>query len=175
MKRFLSLLIVLFVINAVTYAQSLKKYTIGQSGCNVYMFCNPGEFDRSYSEDSSIVYTGECKTTDPLTYGVICVQLKEPLSSLQDAEDLLVAYLDFLKKSFDISIAAGYGKGNMLNSDPSTRGVVDYWKGKDGAEWKIKGWSNGKAMGILYVFAPGKLNETQKVNAFLDGFRFPAN
>jgi hypothetical protein len=174
MKRPLSLFIAVFIITTTSFAQSLKKYAIGQSGCNVYMFCDPGQFQRSYSDDSSVVYTGECNTSDALTYGVICVQLKEAVSDITVAEELMVSYLDYLKKAFDITLAAGYGKGNLLNDDNNTRGIVDYWTDKTGRDWKVKAWTNGMFMCVLYVYASGKLEDTQKINVFLNSFRFPA-
>jgi len=172
MKSF-CLFLAAFIVLPHSYSQSLKKYTINTSGCSVYLFCDPGNFERTYSEDSSIVYTGECKTADSLTYGIICVQLKEPVEKIQPAEDLVVYYLDYLKKTFDIVSAVGYGKGNMLNSNTNTRGVIDYWKDKSGDEWKVKAWTNGKFIAVLYVYASGTLNETEKINVFLNSFRFP--
>ena len=81
--------------------------------------------------------------------------------------------LEFLKKTFDIVSAAGYGKGHRLQGKENTRGIIDCWKDKEGYGWKIKAWTEGKFIGVLYVYAKGSLNETSKVNVFLDGFRLP--
>ncbi len=154
-------------------AQGMKKLDIGNSGCKTYFFCDPGIFALSYSEDSSKVYTGECKANDSLTYGIICVKLTQPVKAGQEGEDLLISYLDYLKTAFTISSAVGYGKGHTLTGNNDARGVIDYWKDKDDDEWKIKGWTDGKFIAVLYVYANGKLEETGKVNIFLNGFRFP--
>ena len=156
-----------------SFAQSLKKYPIGDSGCSAYFFCAPSKFDLSFSDDSSKVYTGDCWSADSLTYGVICVKLKDKVEDIQQAEDLTIGYLDFLKKNFEVSTAAGYGKGHRLEGKENTRGIIDYWKDKTGDEWKIKAWTDGKFIGVLYVYAKGLLKETSKVNVFLDSFRLP--
>ena len=51
---------------------------------------------------------------DSVSYGIICVKLLNPLADLTMAEDLLIAYSDYLKSSFSITKAIGYGKGHRL-------------------------------------------------------------
>ena len=136
------------------------------------MFCNAGDFDKTYSEDSSIVYTGECKA-DSLNYGIICVKLKEQVSDSKDAEDLMIGYLDYLKTSFKIKSSAGYGKGHTMEKKPDAKGVIDYWTDETGDEWKVKAWTDEKFIGVLYVYANGKLEYAPKQDVFLNGFRFP--
>jgi hypothetical protein len=150
-------------------AQSLKKYPIAETGASVYMFCEP-KFKLSFSPDSSGVYTADCEKDD-VTYSIIYIRLLSPPETLNQAEALLIAYMDFLKTEFDIVSAAGYGKGHRLNNDDNTRGIVDYWKHKDGEDWKVKGWTDGKRIAVLYGYSKKELPEP-KLNVFLDGFRF---
>ncbi len=160
----------LLLINCTAFSQSLKKYPVGKSGCSYYNYCD-AKFDISKSTDSSDIYTGECVNPD-VTYGIICVKLLNPVADLQMAEDLLIAYIDFLKQSFEVTSAAGFGKGHRLNGNENTRGIIDYWKDKDNNNWKVKGWTDGKYIGVLYAYTSKALSE-QKVNVFLDGFRLP--
>lgn len=153
-------------------SQSLKKIPVSNSGCSIYTYCDI-KFEESKSRDSSIVYAGEC-TRDSIAYGVICVQLITPPENLQMAEDLLMAYLDFLKESFEIIQSAGYGKGHRLTNNENTRGLLDYWKDKEKNNWKVKGWTDGKFIAVLYVYSLKTLPEP-KVNLFLDGFRLPGH
>ena len=169
MKKLTGSLLFMVLINC-SNAQSLKKYAIGNSGCSVYTFCNP-VFEETYSEDSSKIFTGECEK-DTVYYGVICVKLQTATSNLDVAEELVVSYLDFLKKNFEIASAAGYGKGNRLNSNENTRGVIDYWQDKKKNNWKVKGWTDGKFIGIVYVYTQLEVPES-KANVFLNSFRFP--
>ena len=168
----LSFVLVLFLTTTSLKAQSFKKYTIGNSGCAVYMFCNPGEFEMTYSEDSAAVYTGECKP-DSISYGLICVKLKETVAAGNIADDLLISYLDYLKTAFKIKSTAGYGKGHTMEKKPEVRGVIDYWTDESGDEWKVNAWTDGKFIAVLYVYATGKLNYEQKHNVYLNSFRFP--
>jgi len=151
-------------------AQSFKKVSIGNSGCFVYTYCD-FRFETEYSEDSSLVYVSEC-VKDGMNYGVICVKLLTPADDPDRAEETLISYLDYLKTSFKIQKAAGYGKGHRLANNEKTRGVLDYWEDSEKNNWKIKAWTNGKFIGVLYGYSAKELPEI-KLNVFLDGFRFP--
>jgi hypothetical protein len=148
-------------------AQTIKKYPIGSSGCSAYFFCDPGNFNESFSEDSSKVYTGECISGET-RYGLICVQLIQAVVNIDDAEGLLVNYLDYLKTAFKITSAMGYGKGHRLRNKENFHGIIDYWKDENQNNWKVKGWTDGKYIAVLYAFSPKELSE-EKANVFLDG------
>ncbi|NOT50666.1 MAG: hypothetical protein HOP10_05265 [Chitinophagaceae bacterium] len=154
-----------------SYSQSLKKVAISNSGCSLYAFCE-FKFEKEYSQDSSVVYTGEC-VKDEISYGIICVKLKEAADDLERAEESMINYLDYLKTSFGITKSAGYGRGHRLNDNEKTRGVIDYWEDGEKNNWKVKAWTDGKFIGVLYGYSLKELPE-QKLNVFLDSFRLPA-
>ena len=170
MKRFPLLIISIFCF-IVSNAQTLKKVPVGGSGCFVYTYCE-FKFEKEYSEDSSEIYVSEC-AKDDMTYGVICVKLKEAANDLDRAEESMINYLDYLKTSFGIEKAVGYGRGHHLNNNENTRGVLDYWEDAQKRNWKIKAWTDGKYIGVLYGYSAKELHE-QKLNVFLDSFRLPA-
>ncbi len=163
------MLCILFAGNV--YSQSLKKYPVSNSGCSAYFFCDPGTFQLEKSPDSSDVYTGEC-SKDSVSFGIICVKVKDKITDLQTSEDVLIQYLDYLKGSLKITSAAGYGKGHKLKNRDDIRGVIDYWVDGDAVNWKVKGWTNGKYIAVMYVYTKGNVPET-KANIFLDGLMFP--
>jgi hypothetical protein len=169
MKR-LFLLLIISISILYCNAQPLKKYTISNSGCSIYTLCDPGKFDEAYSDDSSKVYTSECKK-DEINYGVICVKLLNPASDFAVAENLMISYLDYLKVDFEITSATGYGKGHRLNNNENTRGIIDYWKDKENNNWKVKAWTDGKFIAVLYATSKKELPE--KADVFLNGLRFP--
>ncbi len=84
----------------------------------------------------------------------------------------MVSYLEYLKGSFNIIKAAGYGKGHRLNNNDNTRGILDYWEDKELDKWKIKAWTDGKYIGLMYVHSKKELPGS-KINIFLDSFRLP--
>lgn len=129
------------------------------------------KFEMAKSQDSSVVYTGEC-VNEGVTYGIICVKLLNPLTDLVAAEALLVSYADYLKDGFEITKASGYGRGHFLNNNENTRGIIDYWEDEKKNSWKIKAWTDGKIIGFLYVLSKKPLPEG-KVNVYLDSFRMP--
>jgi hypothetical protein len=162
-------LLILFVNSS--QSQGLRKYAISNSGCSLYMYCDPKKFDFDYSEDSSKVYTGECINGE-VNYGVICIKLLTPVDDLNKAEELMTSYLDFLKADFHVKDSAGYGRGHILNKNEKTKGIIDYWKDTEEQNWKIKAWTDGRYIGVLYAHSKKELPES-KVNVFLDGFRLP--
>lgn len=169
MKTTLLLLAMLFA--TIINAQSLKKYSISNSGCSLYSYCD-AIFTMELSDDSSKVYTGECANGE-VTYGVICVKLLTTYTDLTIAEDLLISYMDYLKTNFKITKAIGYGRGYRLNDNENTRGIMDYWEDADLDKWKVKAWTDGKFIGFMFAYSKKELPET-KVNVFLDSFRLPA-
>lgn len=164
-------LLLLFCIPALlSRSQTLKKITISSSGCSAYVFCDY-KFEKQFSEDSSEVYSGEC-VKDAVSYGIICVRLSQPANDPERAEESMISYLDYLKTSFGITKSAGYGRGHRLNNNESTRGVLDYWEDAEKNNWKVKAWTNGKFIAVLYGYSAKELVE-QKLNVFLESFRFP--
>ena len=168
MKSFFIVISIIFTSSV--SAQTLKKFPVSNSGVSYYNYCD-AKFKLDYSSDSSKVYTGECVSGD-ITYGIICVVLLNPVIDLTAAEDLMIAYADYLKATFSIQQSAGYGKGHRLNNNEKTRGILDYWTDKDNDKWKIKVWTDGKFIGFMYAYGSKELPE-QKVNVFLESIRFP--
>jgi hypothetical protein len=169
-RKWKLLVAVLLVGLAGANAQSLKKYPVGNSGCFYYGFCE-AKLNLSYSPDSSKLWTGGCGV-DALVYDLICVQLKERISDLPVAEDVLIQYLNFLKQQLGVKEAAGYGKGHRLQGSEETRGVIDYWKYDTGENVKVKGWIDGRFIAVMLVSSKGEI-PVNKSEVYLDGFRFP--
>jgi len=171
-KRFL--LIAFSISVLLLHAQSFKKVQIkdsqNDSGCSLYSWCD-FQFKTELSQDSSLVFESECNK-DGLNYGVIGIKLRGAIGDLDQAQETLIRYLDYLKTNFKITKSAGYGKGHRLNNNENTRGIIDYWEDNDKNNWKVKGWTNGKYIAVLYGYSAKELPESI-LNVYLDGFRFP--
>lgn len=152
-------------------AQDATKVAISNTGCTVQVFCFPGRFDSYDLEDGSTVYADDCEK-EGVTYGIYCVKLKKTISDLDAAEDTIKTYLDFLKLDYGIVKGKGYDKGHKLNKNDATRGVFDSWEDADKNKWKIRAWTNGSFICILYIFS-GKELPDKKSEIYLEGLRFP--
>ncbi len=149
------------------------KQPIENTGCYAY-FPSDAEmtFDLSYSPDSSKVYTGDFLSGD-FHYSIILVQLKDlVMENTEDKENMLVAYLDYLRESFSIVGSAGYGKGHTMESNPSAAGMIDYWQDDEGDLWMVKAWADGSTIAVMLIYGTIEYPSYSAAQLFLDGFRF---
>ncbi len=157
-------------------APRFAKYPVSGTGCSVYLPAPPEAFEKSLSEDGSEVYVGEVTHGDYF-FAVILVQFTaETAAGFETADDktaLVESYLDFLKGQFDVAEAAGYGRGHTLDGAPLAVGVIDFWKGRDGVEYAVKSWCDGKYLGVLALYGPKEYPHFNAQQVFLNGFRFP--
>lgn len=145
---------------------------IANTGCTVQVFCFPGRFDTYDLEDGSTVYADDCEK-EGIVYGIYCVKLKKELSLSGAAEDSAMAYLDFLKLDYGIVSAKGYEKGYRLRKNENTRGIADSWEDADKHKWKLRAWTNGRFICILYVHSEKEMSE-KRILPFLEGLQFPS-
>lgn len=163
------LLLCAFSLGAQTY--SMKKYDIGTTGCQVYLYAEPA-FEMTYAEDSSEVWTGEIEKEE-FFYSVICVRFHDNMQSdEQGLTDLLKSYLDFLQGQFGITGAAGYGAGQRLGERTDIYGVLDYWEDAESVQYNVMGWANNEYLAVLLVYGATEPDYTLS-NNFFQGMRFP--
>ena len=155
------------------------RTTVGTCGCSLY--APPGmTFEApTVSEDGSQVWTGEVRHggAEPgagWTFGAIVVKFKEPFTDTppEQLEELLTAYMDFLRTQLEITASAGVGKGHTHSENAAARGVIDYWKDKTGDDWAVKGWVDKERLAVLFVAGKGDFPYFTAQQMYLDGFRF---
>lgn len=153
---------------------SFRKYPVESTGCNVYLPVAPDAWTLEQSEDGSDVFTTS-QTLENLDFDVIAVQFGEPFEGLShdELESILISYLDFLKKAFEITESAGYGKGQQLPGNENAIGVLDYWKVAEGSQCKVKGWVTDTHLAVMMVTGVGNPSDESITDLFLNGFRFP--
>jgi hypothetical protein len=150
-------------------SKSLKKRTIGDTGCSVMLDANAAitytEFD-----NGDHLYMSSFNT-DSVTYGFVLMDLKNKLNNPEEAEYLLGDLMLDLKKASDIQHSFGLDRGLKHPVTECVSGIIDYWQDKDGIDWKIKGWTNGNCMAVMYV---KNINHAsvKKQDFFLDCIRF---
>lgn len=171
MKLRITLLPFLLLVSAViSFSQPLQKVMIGKTGVSISSYCKMN-FDMSRSPDSSIVYNGECMSSQ-VNYGVICVKLLNSRTNLDDATQLVGAYLDYLRKSFNITHADANQQHLRLNKDENTRGMSENWSDAENNIWVVRGWTNGKFLVVLYTNSR-KPVAASRIDPFLNGLSFP--
>jgi hypothetical protein len=165
--RFFFILFLTLSLNV--FSQPGKRSVIGRSGCSVLSTCD-FKYQFSKSQDSSLVYAGEC--VNEITYGVICVQLQNPPPDIETAETVVDRYLEHLRSSFNVVSASGYKKGLHLNNLASTRGITDNWVDEEKNNWKVQAWTNGKFILVLYGYSKKPIT-ADRLNAFFNSAKFP--
>lgn len=151
-----------------------QKFPFSNSGFEVYLPTAPEEVEEMQAEDGSQMWTVEVIHND-LTYAVIVAKFYEPLGD--DAVEqtaLLESYLGFLQTQLDIVDSAGFGRGHSLDSDPSVKGVIDYWLDSENFSWSVKGWVNSHYIAVMLLGGDGDRERNPNIEQlFLNGIRFP--
>lgn len=145
-------------------APRFRRYVICP-GCSSLLNSGSRTLHIRYTREGDKLYFNEY-AADGITYGLICVEMDDRLP-LDKAEKILVNYINRIRKPLDISVNASMDiedKNRHLT-------ITDYWQDKAGIDWKIKGYTNGKILSILYV--KNITDTTVKAHdLFLNGFRF---
>jgi hypothetical protein len=164
-------LIFLLTASLVLY-QSKKKFRktfIGNTNCSVF-FSAGAEFGFTKSDEGDELYFSE-HTEKNSTYGILCAQLNEMLP-LQEALEIMSTYLSSLQKPFSALYSTGAMISNEWEQEHCVK-LVDYWQDQEQQDWKVKGYTNGHIIAVLYVKNIGDL-EVEKQDSFLDSFSFAA-
>jgi hypothetical protein len=102
---------------------------------------------------------------------MICVDMNEQYS-LTEAGEMLRSYIDKLRGPLYILHNTGIHEDTDWNSETSTT-IVDYWQDCNKKDWKVKGYTNGKTLAVLYVKNIGNA-DVKRQDLFLDSFHFGA-
>lgn len=148
-----------------------QKYPVMESGTYIY-FPAEAVFEKSYSEDSSDVYTCEAEVGG-INYGAIIVKFAGELNDEpSDWEALLSLYMEYLASStFALTSQVDPGYGHTLESAPEAKGILMYGEDADVNQYAIKGWINKYVLAVLFVYSKEEMNINVQ-NLFLNGFRF---
>lgn len=141
-----------------------KRYLICP-GCSTLLNSGAKSLHVRYTRDGDKLLFNSY-TADGVTYGTICVQMRQRCN-LQRAERILVNFMNRVRKPMHIRFNTSMevdNQGNLLT-------ISDYWQDSEGIDWKVKGYTDGKVLSFLYV---KNINDTavKSHDAFLNGFRF---
>lgn len=158
-------LVFLLTASLVLYKSAKKPRTIiiGDTNCSL-LFSPEAEFDFTQTDDGDQLYFAEY-VDKKICYGVLCAQLSQPVS-LEEAQDVMVTYLNRLRQPFNALYNTGV---NFYPNAQACVTMIDYWQDENQLDWKVKGYTNGKTIAVLYV---KNINDiaVEKQDEFLDSF-----
>lgn len=142
-----------------------KRYYIGHTGCSTRHLS--GEFTTAFTTAGDKVFFNEVDEKD-VTYGFVCVQMKD-VSTMNEAYVILLQYLGNIQKPFGIIHDSTSEYFAVQNLGPMV--LEDYWQDENGKDWKVKAYTNGQILAVLYVknISKSKAKDEEK---FLNSFRF---
>ena len=148
-----------------TPPSKFRRYPIGHSGCSALFFPGANTLHVQYTSEGDKIYFND-HTVKGVTYGLIAVQMKE-VFTLREAEKILTHYVNRLRKPFLIE----FNLSMEIKSLRTSLELIDYWQDKEGRDWKIKGYTNGKTIAVLYVknLASGYIGDQE---SFLNSIKF---
>ena len=139
-----------------------KRTLIGIRGSSVE-FAEDVAFEHTRHEGDELYFAEHQEKL--ITYGVLVAHLQQELCQ-EDARTVLSSYLNRLRKPFKAQHNTG-----ITDCSASNINLVDYWQDEDCVDWKLKAYSDGKTMAVLYVKNIND-SEVEKQEAFLNSFRF---
>ena len=170
MKKYLMLLLLGFCVIGFAQTPRFAKYTVATTSMQIYLPTEP-KWEKSNSADGSEIYIYD-DVFGTINYNAIVVKLDPTLVNDQP-EILLEKYMVYLENSvFSLDQKAGFGKGHTLENQPKVKGILQMGKSKDGKEYKILGWTDGKYIAVLATSSLAEMNYNIQ-EMFLRGIRFP--
>lgn len=129
---------------------------------------NGHPFKKTRTRSGDELYCNEFKENG-VTYGVICVEMQHHYDKIE-AYEMLRTYMHKLKGPFYVFHSTGISDSQNWNQSNCCT-LEDYWQDAVGVDCKVKGYTNGSVLAVLYVRNITEA-DAAKVDLFLDSFHF---
>ena len=169
MKNLIFLLASTVAYNYSASAKKSRKFLTSKTEIPDFIFSNPGFINTAQSENGDIMHMGECNEND-VTYGLIRIQPKDNFENINDAATVLTSFMHRLQPAMNIKHS--FGLGSIDAGSQNTSCFADYWQDKDMIDWKVKGWTDGYALTVLYIRNIGNA-KVEKEEIFFNEFKIP--
>ncbi|MDB5196408.1 MAG: hypothetical protein JWP88_779 [Flaviaesturariibacter sp.] len=146
-----------------------KRIAVTSCGCTAELPSTPLT-QKLEDEKGNTVFIGHAKE-DSCTYGFATVELEHVIYDRAQAEQALFLFMEDMHPSFDIEYTTGLLHGYSHPHSDAVWGMTDYWQDADGIDWKVKGWTDGRILTVLYVKGIGSMS-LAKQDSFLNSFQF---
>jgi hypothetical protein len=167
MEKLLSFLAAAF--SSALETSTPSKITIGAPGCTLTVH-KPPTVHRIETIEGYPAYIGQSKIREA-TYGFATVVLPEMITDPEVYHHKLFTLLEDVYASFRIVYGTGLSYGYTHPGDEKIFGFTEYWQDKDGMDWKVKAWTNGQVMTVLYIRNIGQV-KLRDQDSYLDGISF---
>ena len=157
-----------FALRRLSGPRKIRNCFIGNTGCSALVFAGDNDFNYTVTRTGDDLFFHEYREKK-VSFGIICIRLNKEYN-LQSAEELLKIYINKLRKPFHIKHNTGLIKDDDWNQVSSST-LTDYWQDQKRMDWKVKGYTNGNYMAVLYVKNIGH-TDVNKQDLFLDSFHF---
>jgi hypothetical protein len=157
---------------AAAFSSALEKpgkITIGAPGCTLSVH-KPPRVHRIETQEGYPAYIGQSKIREA-SYGFATVILPEKITDPEVFHKKLYGLLEDVYSSFRIVYGTGLSYGYTHPGDESIFGFTEYWQDKEGLDWKVKAWTNGQVMTVLYIRNIGRV-KLKDQDSYLDGISF---
>lgn len=143
-----------------------RRYLIC-SGCSTLLNSAGRTLHIRYTKEGDKIYFNEY-ACDGISYGIICAEMKKTYTA-ERAEKILINFINRVRKPMHISV----NDAMEVEANDHYLTITDYWQDHAGIDWKIKGYTNGSVIALLYV---KNITDTNVKNhdAYLNGLRFSA-
>lgn len=157
----------LFLATSLVLRQAVPRFKryIVCPGCSTLLNTGSKKLHIRHTKEGDKLYFNDY-SSDGVTYGMICVEMSDQFT-LHQAEDILLHYISRVRRPLHIS----HNVSMDLAYENATITITDYWQDSAGTDWKVKGYTNGKVVAVLYV---KNISDAAVKNhdTYLDGFRF---
>ncbi len=142
---------------------ALKRYIIGDADCSSLLFDGLVHTHKTADGDRLHFYEQD---VHGVCYGFIVVKLNQP-QPIDTAGKMLVEYLAGVRKPWEIV----HGSEVDVDCYDAYSIATDYCQDAQGRDWKLRGYTNGSTLAVLYAKNIG-VAPVHEHDAFLNGFAF---
>jgi hypothetical protein len=146
--------------------RKFKNVTIGHTGCSALLLQHDNSIDSTVTESGDRLYFHEAEENG-VGYGMICVDMRTAVDQ-SEAMTMLEAYMDSLRGPFYVLHNTGVHAAANWNQ-ASVSSLTDYWQDSQGVDYKVKGYTNGRVLAILFVRNISQLDVSLQ-DQYLDSF-----
>jgi|GEM_PF-1443366 len=164
MENLILLLSAVFAYQSRT-PKKLTRVSIPETDVTLLLPANFKGFNRTRTSQGDEFFIGE-SFSGKVSYGVLYIKLGETYA-IEDAETMLSYYISRLQEPFNIAHNTGVGYCISIDQTSGMKKLVDYWQDEFGIDWKLKGYTNGRFIAVLYVQNITEI-EVEKQDMFLD-------